>query len=323
MLMKLNEKNKQNWQSLASVEMLTFRAETLNKIRTFFEKRHVLEVETPLLMPAPVTDPFIETFNFKTMYGQGYLQSSPEYAMKRLLASGFSDIYQICKAFRNEEISKNHNPEFSMLEWYRSNFDHFQLMDELKDLILFLSPNTKIESYTYRQVFEKYLNINPHTISLDQLQNLVDKKIGQIIGLEKVTRYHALELLFSYEIEPNLEKNTFIFIYHYTKEQSALAKIIETEEGEVAARFECFFKGLELANGYYELCDEIEQKKRFKADLKTRKKEGKVQVPIDENLLLALKSGISDCSGVALGIDRLIMALSDSESIENVLGFRW
>ncbi|MCF6776458.1 EF-P lysine aminoacylase GenX [Thiotrichales bacterium 19X7-9] len=310
------------WKPSASIEMLQFRASVIRKIRAFFQKRGVLEVETPLIMPSPVTDPYIETFNFDTIYGRAYLQSSPEYAMKRLLAAGSGSIYQISKAFRDEEISPKHNPEFSMLEWYRVDFNHYQLMDEIKALLKVLLPSVEFQVITYKNIFEKVLGVNPHTEKLEILQSLVDQTIGQIQGLESVTRYHALELLFSYCIEANLEKDIFYFIYHYTKEQSALARIIETDEGVVSARFECFYQGLELANGYYELIDGIEQKKRFDSDLEIRKGEGKAQVPVDEYLLEALSSGLPDCAGVALGLDRLIMGLSQARSIDQVVSFR-
>ncbi|MCF6765065.1 EF-P lysine aminoacylase GenX [Thiotrichales bacterium 19S3-7] len=310
-----------SWKPSTTVEMLHFRAHVIKKIRIFFEHLGVLEVETPLLMPNPVTDPYIETFKVDTLYGQGYLQSSPEYAMKRLLAAGSGSIYQLSKAFRNEEKSSKHNFEFSMLEWYRVGIDHHQLMDEIKSLMQMLLPSIQFEMVTYGEIFEKFLGLNPHVEKLEALQNLVKEKVGEIQGLDLVTRYHALELLFSYCIEPYLEKDLFYFIYHYTKEQSALARVIETDEGKVAARFECFYQGLELANGYYELTDEIEQKKRFDSDLEIRENEAKVLVPIDHNLLAALKSGLPRCAGVALGLDRLIMGLSDAESISHVVSF--
>ncbi|MCF6767913.1 EF-P lysine aminoacylase GenX [Thiotrichales bacterium 19S11-10] len=320
-MQKLNEEY-MSWQPITTVEMLQFRALILKKVRAFFEQREVLEVETPLLMPSPVTDPFIETFNFDTLYGRGYLQSSPEYAMKRLLAFGSGSIYQICKAFRSEEISPKHNPEFTMLEWYRVDFDHFQLMAEIKNLMKVLLPSIKIKEVTYQALFEKYLGINPHIVGLDELLKLVDQHIGKIYGMESVTKYHALELLFSYQIEPFLEKNIFYFIYHYTEAQKALARMIETDQGEVAARFECYYQGLELANGYCELRDFNEQKRRFEADLKVRDLERKEAVPIDQAFLAALAYGLPRCSGVALGFDRLLMALSQSSTIEEVIAFR-
>ncbi|APD50094.1 EF-P lysine aminoacylase EpmA [Francisella hispaniensis] len=302
-----------------SLENIKKRAEYLAKIRNFFKDLDVLEVDTPLAYDYAVTDPFIDVFSINTIAGKRYLQSSPEYAMKRLLAAGSGSIYQICKAFRDEPCGKLHNHEFTMIEWYRVGIDYYQLMREMQKLFAMLKANLEFIYLSYQEVFEKYYNINPHDTCLAELQALVRENVGEIQGLKNPTIADCLDILFSYKIEKNLnQQNTIYFIYDYTIHQSALARKIKDKNSQlVAARFEVFCNGIELANGYYELIDKKEQLKRFESDLVTRKQQQKVLLDIDTKLLECLEN-IPECSGVALGFDRLLMSLEGIGNIKNL-----
>jgi lysyl-tRNA synthetase class 2 len=292
------------------------RAEYLEKIREYFKDLSVLEVDTPLAYEYGVTDPFIDVFSIDTVSGKRFLQSSPEYAMKKLLAEGSGSIYQICKAFRDEPCGRLHNHEFTMIEWYRVGIDYFELMQEIEKLFLAVKPNLKFEYLSYKQVFEKYCSFNPHAASLTELKNYVFEALGDIQGLDNPTIADCLDILFSYKVEKQLNADdTVYFIYDYTVYQSALAKKISNKDGQlVAARFEVFISGVELANGYYELIDKVEQLKRFEADLNIRKEQSKYLPEIDYGLVDCLDD-IPECSGVALGFDRLFMSLEKGITI--------
>lgn len=302
-----------------SLENIKKRAEYLAKIRNFFKNLDVLEVDTPLAYDYAVTDPFIDVFGINTVAGKRYLQSSPEYATKRLLAAGSGSIYQICKAFRDEPCGKLHNHEFTMIEWYRVGIDYFQLMQEIQKLFAILKANLEFIYLSYQEAFEIYYNINPHDICLSELQALVRENVGEIQGLKNPTIADCLDILFSYKIEKNLnQQNTVYFIYDYTVHQSALARRVNDKNNQlVAARFEVFYNGIELANGYYELIDKKEQLKRFENDLATRKHQQKALLDIDTKLLECLEN-IPECSGVALGFDRLLMSLEGISDIKNL-----
>ena len=206
-----------------------------------------------------------------------------------------------------------------MIEWYRVGIDYFDLMKEMEILFLAVKPDTKFTYLNYQEAFERYYNFNLHTISLDELKNIVEKNLGKIQGLEKPTIADCLDILFSYKIEKNLnQQNTVYFIYDYTIHQSALArKVFDKNNQQVAARFEVFYDGIELANGYYELIDKKEQLKRFKNDLAIRKEQGKPILDIDIKLLDCLEN-IPQCSGVALGFDRLLISLEGIKDIKDL-----
>lgn len=302
-----------------SLENIKKRAQYLAQIRKYFARLDVLEVDTPLAYTYGVTDPFIDVFAIDTMAGRRYLQSSPEYAMKRLLAEGSGSIYQICKAFRDEPCGQFHNHEFTMIEWYRVGIDYFQLMKEMESLFIAVKPNLKFEYISYQEAFEKYYNFNPHTICIEELIFQVELAVGKIQGLDSPTIADCLDILFSYKIEKNLNQpNKVYFIHDYTVHQSALAKkVIDKNAQQVAARFEVFINGIELANGYYELIDKQEQLKRFNSDLLIRQEQGKGVIDIDTKLLDCLNR-IPECSGVALGFDRLLMSLEGINSIKEL-----
>jgi lysyl-tRNA synthetase class 2 len=280
----------------------------LAKIRQFFAARGVLEVETPLLLPTTNPAPYLN--NFKC--GDCYLQSSPEFAMKRILARGSGDIYQICKAFRQDEKGRLHLPEFTLLEWYRLDFNHHDLMQELAELLKSVTDWPAAKFYTYLEVCQKFLAINPHTVTLKKLQELA-KDYNLLIPQLDDELATWMQLLFTQVVEPNLEKNHPIFIYDFPASQAMLAKI-RTENYKVASRFELYYNGVELANGFHELNDPQEQRSRFNADLAKRKSLQLPLIPLDEDFIHEL-SFLPDCSGVALGIDRLLLLITKVDSL--------
>lgn len=304
-----------SWQPTATIEQLKARAELLKSVRAFFLARDVLEVETPLLCYTSVTDPYIHSIQTS----DGYLQTSPEYAMKRLLAAGSGSIYQLCKAFRKNDKGQHHNPEFTMLEWYRVGFNHHQLMDEVDALLQTLLKTSAGQRISYLALFQKYLNINPHTATLAELHEIAKQQSLHVeSSISDCTTW--LQLLMSHCIEPQIGEDVPVFIYDFPVAQAALAKIIQSEL-PVAARFEVFYRGLELANGFHELQNANEQRQRFENNLAMRKELGLESLPIDEHFLAALEHGLPDCSGVALGFDRVVMLATDCAKISEVISF--
>lgn len=305
-----------DWRPSASVAAIRLRAQAYQQIRTFFQQRAVLEVDTPVLSEAGSTDPNLASLSLQSP--PLYLQTSPEFAMKRLLAAGSGSIYQIAKAFRAGEQGRRHHIEFSMLEWYRLDFDLSQLMDEVAELVqLLLRPLPSVR-ISYRDLFLTELQIDPHRIPLQDLRGFCLARID--FEAQEEERDTLLELLLSHLIEPNLPKEQLTFVYDYPTSQCALAQVHEDAEGNlVAGRFELYVGGYELANGYQELADAVEQRRRFDMDNQVRAEKGLVQVPADEKLLAALDSGLPACSGVALGLDRLLMLMLGSKNIRDVL----
>jgi len=317
------------WRPTTSRAALELRAESLARIRGFFTARGVLEVDTPLLSAAATTDPQLESFQTR-LVGPGvpegralYLNTSPEFAMKRLLAAGSGPIYQVCKAFRQGEIGRLHNPEFTLLEWYRPGFDHFRLMDEVAELVTTLAqgrlPLDTPERLDYGQLFRDCLGIDPHTATVMELRDCAVRRISIDAAMD-LDRDGWLDLLMSHCVQPQLGKGRLSFVYHYPASQAALARV-RPGEPALAERFEAFLNGVELANGFHELADSCLQRARFEADLECRRLRGLEQVPFDECLLAALAQGLPDCAGVALGLDRLLLALGDGKNLAEVLSF--
>lgn len=304
------------WQPTAAIDSLRKRAEIIANIRQFFSSRGVLEVDTPLLSHATVTDPHIASIATDL---ECYLQTSPEYAMKRLLAAGSGSIYQICKAFRDDPTSKIHNPEFTMLEWYRPGFDHHALMDEMDELLQLTLSTPAAERLSYAAAFEKYLAINPHTATDEELIIQVQQNIN--LAEPVAERNTCLDLLLTHCVEPHVGQQRPVFLYDFPITQAALAKIRYEEHPPVASRFEVYFKGMELANGFHELQNAAEQRTRFESDLRYRKENNLRLVPLDERFLAALEAGLPDCSGVALGVDRLVMLALSSGTIKEAMSF--
>jgi lysyl-tRNA synthetase class 2 len=238
--------------------------------------------------------------------------------MKRLLAAGVGSIYQVCKAFRQGETSKVHNPEFTILEWYRTGYSMIQLMDEVESLICQLLNYSPMPRLSYRQLFEQFLSINPHTVTGEELRRIAASHIE--LNDDSLTDTDYLQLLMSACIEPQMPKHCFV--YDYPVPQAALAAVGKNKYGElVAKRFELYCQRMELANGYYELTNFEEQLARFKSDLDVRKNLQLPTYPVDGKYLAAMKNGLPECAGVALGIDRLIMIASGASTIDEVMTF--
>ncbi|MEM1110734.1 MAG: EF-P lysine aminoacylase EpmA [Pseudomonadota bacterium] len=313
-----------NWQPNAGREMLVARAELLGTLRHFFLQRGVLEVSTPLLCTTGVTDPAVETLRVtegRSLDSPRYLQSSPEYALKRLLASGSGPIYEICPAFRDGEAGARHNPEFTLLEWYRPGYDHHRLMDEVAELVSACLGDRPMRKLSYQALFLEYLDLDPFASSCAELKARAGAEID-IGGLDGDTDLW-LDLLLSHLIEPQLAGSGFVFVYDYPASQAALSRIVTTDDKAIGERFELYVDGVEIANGYHELLDAEEQRRRFQADNERRQAKGQVPCPIDEGLLAALDSGLPPCSGVALGVDRLLMLATGRDDLRDVLSFDW
>ncbi len=306
-----------NWQPTASIQVLKKRSQILRKIREFFYAQNIIEVETPLLALYGVTDPYNDNFECYYYGKKYYLQTSPEYHLKRLLAAGTPDLFQLSKAFRNESSGKHHNCEFTILEWYRLGFDYQQLIVDVLNLVSKIMPNIKIAKFTYAELFKKYCNINPFESTTEQLKYyaITTKIVERDLQMDKDA---WLSLIMSHCIEPKLRsEKKCVVIYDFPKSQASLAVI----DGDIAKRFEVYINGIELANGFEELLDYKEQELRFKSDNVQRLKESKSAMAIDKYFIDSLKAGLPQCSGVALGVDRLIMAALDISDIKQVLSF--
>jgi len=293
----------------------------LQSIRSFFSQRDVLEVETPALSRAATTDPTIHSVEARLAGELRYLHTSPELPMKRLLTAGSGDVFQICKVFRAEESGRYHNPEFSLLEWYRLGFDEHRLADEVVELIASLSPSGMLSSpaikISYQALFKQRLGIDPFDISIDDLEALARKK--SIHPGCELSHDAWLDLIFSHCLESEFANDLLTIVYDYPASQAALARIHLNEP--TAARFEIFWGSIELANGFYELADYSEQRQRFNAELHLREERKLPQITVDNYFLQALQEGLPDCAGVALGLDRLLMCLVGAAHIDEVLAF--
>ncbi|MDO3386804.1 EF-P lysine aminoacylase EpmA [Gilvimarinus sp. SDUM040013] len=298
---------------------LEARAALYQLIRHFFASRHVLEVELPLLCQHFVTDPFIQPVVAERNGRQAYLQSSPEYAMKRLLAQMPRCIYSLGKAFRDGESSRRHNCEFTMLEWYRVELDDRALMAEVAELVKAVVPDLAVNYLSYRDWFFNELGVDPHCATREELQTLGAQWIE--INPDGLSKDDWLDLLITHRLESRLPQG-LTFIYDYPVSQAALARIAPDATGQpVARRFEAFLNGMELANGYWELTDATELALRFTADQRRREELGLPYIAADERLLAAMKDGLPNCAGVALGVDRLLMQSLGLEHIQQVLTF--
>jgi lysyl-tRNA synthetase class 2 len=306
---------------------LYLRARLHALIRQFFADRSVLEVSTPVLSAAGNTDPNIESFYTRFSghadagAAQRGLRTSSEFAQKRLLAAGVGDNYELGRVFRNGEAGRRHNPEFTMLEWYRVGWDHRRLIDETVDLVsaalALVNRHAEVKKYTYRDLFSSTLGIDPFTTAESELRSA----LGEVrIDEQGLSRDDWLDLLLTHRIQPAFPIDRTTVICDYPATQCALAKI-RADDPPVAERFELYVGTQELANGYHELTDAAEQRARFERDNARRRERGLPEVPIDENLLAALVQGMPDCAGVALGIERLLMAMLGTDDIREVIAF--
>jgi len=322
-----------DWAPEVDLQMLQQRAKLLHKIRQFFYRRQVLEVETPILSSCGLTDPNIESFqtHFEGAGSQNgrvlYLRTSPEFHMKRLLAANSCPIFQIAKVFRQGECGNLHNPEFTLLEWYRPNYSVPDLISEVEALVMYLNPPwaslKSSETLYYRDVFQENLTLDPHRATVEDLRHKAQELGLTVVGLDTDgpdAKDSWLDLLMSHVIQPRLGEHRLSFLRDYPASQAALATILPGDPA-VALRFELFYRGVELANGYQELQDPHEQQQRFEHELGQRKRQGKSSVPLDTRLIAALEQGLPDCSGVALGLDRLIMLMSGQQSIKHTIAF--
>lgn len=315
------------WRPTASLENLQRRAAILAAVRRFFAEREVLEVETPVLIGASAADPNLDSLSL-AYNGPGapasrrlWLQTSPEFAMKRLLAAGSGCIYQICRAFRVDERGRRHNPEFTMIEWYRLGFDHHQLMDEVTALATMVLGSRPVELLSYRDAFRRFAKIDPFACTVSALRACATAHQIPLPDLPDDDRDGWLDLLFSEAVAPRLGQAKFSYICDFPASQAALARLRVEDGIEVAERFELFIDGLEIANGYHELTDPKEQRQRFEQERAHRLAIGQPESSVDERLLAALAAGLPNCAGVALGFDRLVMLAVGAERIDEVMAF--
>lgn len=318
------------WQPTCSVAMLQLRARLLANIRAFFLAKAVLEVETPLLSRTIGTDPqlafFATDYNLPPSQHRLFLQTSPEFAMKRLLAAGCGSIYQICKAFRNGETGRFHNPEFTLLEWYRVGFTLPQLMDETAELIqtLFAAEQVELASVqrtSYQAIFEQYTGLDALVFSYeDYCTYALTHELPEAVALCQYDHALWLDVLFSHKVQPYLTGDVLYLVYGYPACQSSLARI-NGDDARITDRVELFISGIELGNGFYELTDAVEQNQRFDDEVSIREQQNSATVVKDDRLIAALQNGLPDCSGIAIGLDRLLMLLSKTASIDEVLSF--
>lgn len=315
-----------DWKPTANAKALRLRAELYALVRRFFAERKVLEVETPILSAAGNTDPNIESFNLRFDGAKSageplrWLRTSPEFPLKRLVAAGIGDCYELGRVFRNGEAGKRHNPEFTMLEWYRVGWTHHQLMDEtaelLKAALALAGRRATVRDTSFRQLYQDKFGFDPMTAPESELRS----PLG-VYGIDPkgLTRDDWLDLLMTHLIQPSIPASRILLVYDYPVSQCALAKI-RPGDPPVAERFEAYLGPLEMANGYHELTDPAEQRTRFEADLARRRARNAAAPALDERLLAALPK-LPDCAGVALGVDRLLMALLGTEKIGDVLAF--
>lgn len=302
----------------SELTVLQKRAQLLRQLRAFFYAREVMEVDVPSLGRATVTDVNLEPLQVDGTKQIWYLQTSPEYYMKRMLAAGSGDIFYLGKAFRQDERGRRHRPEFTMLEWYRCAYDDAQLRRELRDLFSALAPEQTLRELSYGELFESAVGVCPHRSDTQQLKHAAKQHIefyGELPG-----KSAWLDLLFSHCVESELQELTIV--YDYPQEQCALARVQADEHGMmVAKRFEVFWRGIELANGYWELTSAAQQRQRLLEDQQQRWRQGLPVPAIDARFMAALEHGLPDCAGVALGVDRLLMCLLQQDDIAAVMPF--
>lgn len=307
-----------HWRPYANPARLKARATLLKAIREYFSNRGVMEVETPVISMAGNTDPEIQSIKTDT---NGYLRTSPEFAHKRLLAAGSGDIFEMGRVFRAGESGRTHNPEFTLLEWYRTGISYHQLMDEVGALVKHCGQGKfsdwPVEKLSYQELFQRYLNLDPFTATAKELANAAH---GHGVDDLNLDRRQWLDLLISVVVQPGLPGDQLTFVYDFPADQAALARV-RPGSPALAERFELYLGKIELANGYQELTDAAEQQQRFEAENARRKQRGQETYRIDHQLVTALEHGMPECAGVALGVDRLLMAICDANTINEVTAF--
>ncbi|MFY7698101.1 MAG: elongation factor P--(R)-beta-lysine ligase [Legionella sp.] len=311
--------NNNLWKPSAAIEHLRNRAVIIASLRDFFATRHYLEVETPILAKYGITDIYLSNIKAYFRGNPYHLQTSPEYHMKRLLAAGSGPIFQIARVFRDDELGRWHNPEFTLLEWYQLGIDHHDLMNEVNELLRLVLDCEPMRKISYQQAFIDACQIDPLHASIEQFKQCLQRfNLDNVLPADEVCRDQYLFLLMSHLVEPYLSSLPFpVAIYNFPSSQAALAQI---HDG-VAERFEVYYRGVELANGFHELTDPSVQRARFEEDVAIRERQGLPPCAVDEYFLQALEHGLPACSGVALGIDRLLTIAFDQPSIASCLAF--
>lgn len=310
-----------DWQPTASIATLETRASMLRAAREYFTATRALEVETPTLSASGVTDIHLASVGADACGQRRFLHTSPEYPMKRLLAAGCGDIWQICRVYRDGESGRFHNPEFTLIEWYRLGIDHHSLMSDVERLISAMLPPSRhfdsAERLTYREAVQLHAGVDAFDDPLAVLIARLESAQIEVPTSIHDDRDACLDLIMATLVGPRLGRERLSFVYDYPASQAALARV----RGRVASRFEAYLDGIELANGFHELGNPQEQRARFEADLAERVRRGLPPMPIDERLLAALEHGLPECSGVALGFDRLVMCALGAKHIHEVLAF--
>ena len=313
------------WRPVADPAVLRLRARMKGRIRAFFDAGDVLEVDTPSLSSAAPTEPQIEPLETRVNGRRAFLQTSPEFPMKRLLAAGVGDCWQLARVYRADERGRRHHPEFDLLEWYRVGFDHHELMDEVEALVAaVLAPERNMpgaERLTHAEAFRRHAGVDPLTADMAELRRAATAHgLEPVAGLAEDDRDGWLDRLLTEVVAPAFAADRPTFIHDWPASQAALARTSAIDP-RVASRFELFWGELELANGFHELADSDEQRARFEAENRQRAARGQAVLSIDEHLLSALEAGLPDCAGVALGFDRLVMLAAGAATIEAVLAF--
>ncbi len=313
-----------DWHPTATLETLALRAALLQEIREYFALRDVLEVDTPALSASGTTDTALDALSVsgRSVRGdRGFLHTSPEHAMKRLLAAGSGDIFQVCRVFRDGEAGRWHEPEFTLLEWYRVGWDERLLMAEVEELLTrLLAPRRELAGpvrLRYWEVFQTVVGIDANADHGDVHEKITAHGIDIPADVDKDA---MLDLALSEIVMPSFDPRALTFVYDYPSSQAALAKL-KNDDPPVAARFEVFCGGVELANGYAELTDAGEQRARFESDVADRRAAGRLAPPLDERFLDALAAGLPDCAGVAVGVDRVIALAAGLDSIRAAVTF--
>lgn len=309
----------QDWHPSASIKTLKRRAELISKIRAFFDTRSYMEVTTPIMAPYGVTDIYLENLSLAFQKQTYFLQTSPEYHMKRLLAAGSGSIYQLSTVFRDDELGRWHNPEFTMLEWYRLGFRMQDLIQEVDSFLQEILQCPPLIRKSYKELFIHYADIDPFEASLASLRACcAHYGLADTLAESETDRDQYLFLIMSCVIEPAMkEEKAPIAVYHFPPSQAALARV----ENGLSLRVEIYYKGIELANGFEELNEASEQSKRFEQDNLLRKQKGLAVKPVDKRLITALEQGFPECSGMALGVDRLLALALDLPSVSEVMAF--
>ena len=309
------------WRPNATLETLKARAELYGSVRAFFSARGVMEVDTPVMSAHATVDRNIESF---AVPGGGWLQTSPEFPMKRLLCAGSGPIFQIAPVFRREERGRHHNPEFRLLEWYRPGWDHHRLMGEVQDLLhaLGIAADGPYARRTYREAFLDHAGFDPFAEPVARLRaRALEGGVPVLdLGMAEEDRDAWLDLWMSHRVGPRLGVGVPEFLFDFPASQAALSRV-RPDDPPVAERFELFWQGVELANGFHELGDASEQRRRFQADQDWRKAQGRAVPPLDAHLIEALGHGLPDCAGVALGLDRLLMLKLGLPELAQALSF--